>query len=236
VDTHHTAEDVGDEPLLLARTAPAIVSRGRPAGAALAHQLGASLVIMDDGLQNPSLIKDLALAVVDGRTGIGNGLPVPSGPLRAPMSAQWPAVDAVLVIGDGMAGMRIGEAARDHGKPVFRASLRPDEATASSLRGRRVLAFAGIGRPDKFFDTLKACGAVLEEAHAFADHQPYTGQDLDRLREAAGRQGLQLVTTEKDMARIGPTADILALPVRLQFDDEAGWRGLILSGRAKRAV
>ncbi|MBM6592706.1 tetraacyldisaccharide 4'-kinase [Microvirga pudoricolor] len=235
VEDRHTAEDVGDEPLLLARTATAIVSRDRPAGAALANRLGATVIVMDDGLQNPSLVKDLALAVVDGRTGIGNGLAIPAGPLRAPMEAQWPAVDAVLVIGDGLAGMRMADEARGSGKPVFRAALKPDEAAAAGLRGRRVFAFAGIGRPEKFFDTLKACGAILEKTQGFPDHQPYSGQDLDRLRETAARDGLQLVTTEKDMARIGAAAgDILALPIHLQVEDQAGWRDLILSGLAGR--
>src|SRR5690606_29842233 len=113
---HHNASDVGDEPLLLARSAPTVVAQDRPAGAQLAAEIGATVVVMDDGLQNPSLAKDCVIGVVDGATGIGNGLPLPAGPLRAPMSAQWPAVDAVLVVGEGEAGEAVAQAAQQHGK------------------------------------------------------------------------------------------------------------------------
>jgi tetraacyldisaccharide 4'-kinase len=234
VAAHHTAQDVGDEPVLLARAAPAIVSANRPAGARLAHEIGATAVIMDDGLQNSSLVKDCAIAVVDGATGIGNGLPLPSGPLRAPMEAQWPAIDAVLVIGAGGSGEAVARAAEDQGKRVFRARLMPHRAAEAALRGRRVLAFAGIGRPEKFFETVRACGAILERARPFADHHPYTAADLADLKNEAERHGLLIVTTEKDLARIAsmdgpkPGAGLMALPVRLQLDDETGFRNFVL--------
>lgn len=239
VEPHHQAEDVGDEPLLLARTAPAIVSRDRPAGARLAHESGATVVVMDDGLQNPSLAKDCALAVVDGATGIGNGLVLPSGPLRAPMEAQWPAADAVLVIGGGAGGEAMAREAQRRGKPIFRAGLMADPAAARALRGRRVLAFAGIGRPEKFFETLRACGAAVEAARSFPDHHPYTEADLAGLRAEAERQGLQAVTTEKDFVRIAGTGGeswpgLTSLPVRLYLEDEAGLRDFIL-GRIRES-
>jgi tetraacyldisaccharide 4'-kinase len=227
----HTATDVGDEPLLLARAAPAIVARDRPAGAALAAERGASVVIMDDGLQNPSLAKDLALAVVDGATGIGNGLTLPAGPLRAPMAAQWPAVDAVLVIGNGDPGSQVAEDAARRGKPVLRGRLAPDPSVAAGLSGERVLAFAGIGRPEKFFATLRECGAIPVAERGFPDHHPYRPAEIAALAAEATAQGVRLVTTEKDRVRIEalgvPVAGLLSLPVRLMLDDERALEALL---------
>lgn len=234
VQPHHTSREVGDEPILLASMAPTIVSADRPAGARLAHGIGATVVIMDDGLQNPSVQKDCPIAIVDGATGIGNGLPLPSGPLRAPMHAQWPAVEAVLVIGRGAAGDDVARQAALKGKRVFKGHLAPDPLLADKLKGQRVLAFAGIGRPEKFFETLRHCGAIVEEARAFPDHHPYNAHDLDTLRRLARARGLQAVTTEKDFVRIaglrnaGNWEDLLVLPVRLQLEDEAGLRNFIL--------
>ncbi|MXQ14773.1 tetraacyldisaccharide 4'-kinase [Microvirga makkahensis] len=234
VQPQHGATDVGDEPMLLAAAAPAIVAAERPAGARLASEIGATVLIMDDGLQNPSLRKDCALAVVDGATGIGNGLPLPAGPLRAPMKAQWPAVDAVLVIGQGAAGETVAQQAEALGKRVFRGRLAPDPTLADTFGGRRVLAFAGIGRPEKFFETLRACGAIVEETRAFPDHHPYNRGELESLRREAEARGVQAVTTEKDLVRIGGSngpgawSDLMVLPVRLQLDDKSGFRNFIL--------
>jgi len=242
VELHHTAAEVGDEPILLASYAPAFVSRDRPAGARLAHEIGATALIMDDGLQNPSLIKDCALAVVDGATGLGNGLPLPSGPLRAPMEAQWPAIDAVLVVGAGAGGEAVAHEAARRGKRVFQARLVPDETQAAGLRGERVLAFAGIGRPDKFFETLRACGANLVATHAFPDHHPYNASDLAYLRREAESQGLKTVTTEKDFVRIasmngaGAWQDLMTLTVRLQLEDVAAFRNFILRRIGERRL
>jgi tetraacyldisaccharide 4'-kinase len=188
---------------------------------------------MDDGLQNPSLVKDLAIAVVDGQMGFGNGLALPAGPLRAPLETQWPMVGAVLVVGDGAAGTRAAMAAEARQRPVFRAAVRPDESAAENLRGVRVLAFAGIARPGKLFDTLRDCGAIVEETRAFPDHHPFTATELADLRHAARARGLRLVTTEKDLARIGPAAageEIGALAVRLQVTEPTRWRDFILAG------
>jgi len=234
VRPEHRAIEVGDEPMLLAAMAPAIVSANRPAGAQLAHEIGATVLIMDDGLQNPSLKKDCALAVVDGATGIGNGLSLPAGPLRAPMTVQWPAVDAVLVIGQGAAGEAVAHEAGLLGKRVFKGHLAPDRKLAERLKGQKVLAFAGIGRPEKFFETLRACGALVEEARAFPDHHPYNRSDLDSLRKEAQARGLQVVTTEKDFVRItslngsGAWGSLMVLPVRLRLDDEIGFRNYVL--------
>jgi tetraacyldisaccharide 4'-kinase len=217
VRADHTAFDVGDEPILLSGIAPTIVSGDRPAGARLAYEIGATVVVMDDGLQNPSLIKDCAIAVVDGATGIGNGLPLPAGPLRAPM-----------------AGRRIAEEAERRDKRVFEASLEPALEVAKSLKGKRVLAFAGIGRPEKFFETLRACGVVVEAARSFPDHHRYKAAELTALRREAAARGLQAVTTEKDLARVAavkdaePWPDLMVLPVRLRIENEAGLRNLLL--------
>lgn len=216
----HTAADVGDEPLLLARAAPTVVSPDRVAGAVACAEAGASVIVMDDGLQNPRLAKDLTLAVADGRTGIGNGLCLPAGPLRAPMAQQWPFVDALIVLGDGEAGMLLAEDADQHGRPVFQARLLPGAREAALLAGRRVFAFAGIGRPQKFFETLLACGAEVAEAIALPDHHVFRPGEVDRLVARAAAEGLLPVTTEKDMMRIGPRTDVLALPVVAVFDDE----------------
>jgi tetraacyldisaccharide 4'-kinase len=232
VEPQHGAADVGDEPVLLSRTVRTIVSRSRPAGARLAYEIGATVVVMDDGLQNPSLIKDCTIAVVDGATGIGNGLPLPAGPLRAPMEAQWPLVDAVLVIGDGEPGRRIALEADEHGKRVFTASLEPAPEAAEALKGRRVMAFAGIGRPEKFFDTLHACGAIVDVTHAFSDHHSFKPQEVAVLRQEAEARGLLPVTTEKDLVRIANASeawpDLMALPVRLRIENETGLRNLLM--------
>ena len=228
----HTAVEVGDEPLLLARLAPTVVARDRPAGARLCVACGASVIVMDDGLQNPSLRKDFALAVVDGETGLGNALCLPAGPLRAPMAAQWPLVHAVIVNGEGVPGDEVAREAIARGKPVFRARLEPDPSAIPRLNGTPVLAFAGIGRPQKFFATVVASGAVVTRSRAFPDHHPYSPADLRSLRAEAERDGLALATTEKDLVRIAGlgadvTRGILPLPVTLAFADEEAFRTML---------
>jgi tetraacyldisaccharide 4'-kinase len=224
VDGHRAAE-VGDEPLLLARIAPTMVARDRPSGAAAVAAAGGDVVVMDDGLQNPSLAKDFAIAVVDARRGIGNGRVFPAGPLRAPLDAQLDRVDAVLVIGpDTDAAARATAAATARGLPVLRGELRPDPAAVAALAGRPVLAFAGIADPDKFFATLEACGIPATVRARFPDHHPYTQAELAALLARAERDGITPVTTEKDVARMSgdPAAVALlartvALPVTLAF-------------------
>jgi tetraacyldisaccharide 4'-kinase len=227
----HRARDVGDEPLLLARTAPTIVARDRVKGAGLAA--GASVIVMDDGFHNPSLVKDFSALVVDARRGIGNGRVIPAGPLRAPVDAQLSRAHALVVVGRSAGDCAIAEMARERGIPVLRASLRADTASIAALAGRRVLAFAGIGDPQKFFATLTEAGVALAATRSFADHHRYTRREAAALCEEAERDGLALVTTEKDLARLSGEEEPLsararALPVTLAFEDAAGFESLLL--------
>ncbi|KZE28036.1 tetraacyldisaccharide 4'-kinase [Chelatococcus daeguensis] len=221
----HTAAEVGDEPLLLARHFVTIVAADRPAGAQEADRRGATVVVMDDGLQNPSLAKDLTFAVVDAAFGLGNGLCVPAGPMRAPLDRQLAHAHAVILIGAGERGVRIARAAAARGRPVLRAHMVPDAAVAASLPGRRVLAFAGIGMPEKFFATLRGLGADVAVERAFADHQPFDVATVEALVREAEAEGLMPITTEKDAVRLMGLAgrtEVLSrigtLPVTLQFE------------------
>ncbi|MFZ4532121.1 MAG: tetraacyldisaccharide 4'-kinase [Alsobacter sp.] len=228
----HQAAQVGDEPLLLARHGPTVVSPDRVRGAAMAAALG-DVIVMDDGLQNPSLAKDLRLAVVDGAAGIGNGLCVPAGPLRAPLAVQLRHVDAVVLIGAGQGGADVAVRAAAAGVPILTGALMPDPAAAARLAGRRVLAFAGIGRPGKVFATLEALGATVGARHAFADHHAFTRAELDGLMQEAARGGLVPVTTEKDRVRLegmltpAQAAVLETLPVRLVLDAPEVLAGLL---------
>ena len=220
----HGATDVGDEPLLMARAMRTIVARDRPAGAALARSLGASVVVMDDGLQNPSLAKSLKLAVVDGAGGAGNGLCLPAGPLRAPLAGQFALTDAVILIGEGTAGERVAAAARMHDLPVLRARLDPPPALREALRGRRVVAVSGIGRPEKFTATLRDAGADIVAERIFADHHAYTAADVSDLLAQAKASDSLVATTEKDATKLvplwpgGEAARLLVVPVTLSFE------------------
>lgn len=220
----HGAADVGDEPLLLARLLPTIVARDRAAGAALARAEGAGLIVMDDGFQNPSLHKTCALLVVDAARGIGNGRVLPAGPLRAPLAPQLARTDALVVIG---AGEGADSVIAGHGpRPVFRGRLVADPAALEPLRGARLLAFAGIGDPQKFFATLRAAGLHVAAECAFPDHHVYTAGEAASLLAQAEREDLVPVTSEKDLARMTGTAALgvlarrsRALPVTLVLDD-----------------
>lgn len=198
--SRHRARDVGDEPLLLAGLAPTVIARKRAKGARRLIEAGCDLIIMDDGFQSASLVFDYALLVVDGRRGLGNGKLIPAGPVRAPLGAQLRHASALLAVGDGSAADRMIRLAARAGKAVHTACLRPREGEA--LRGRRVLAFAGIGDPDKFFRTLEECGATLVERRRFADHHLFLSEEIDDLLDGADRGDLLPVTTEKDMARL----------------------------------
>jgi tetraacyldisaccharide 4'-kinase len=234
----HTADQVGDEPLLLARAAPTIVARDRRAGAAAARAAGAGSIVMDDGFQNPALEKSVSILAVDGRRGIGNGKVFPAGPLRAPLAAQLARAHAVLLIGEGMGADSIGDAARRRGLPVFHGRLEPDAAVLAALRGRPVLAFAGIADPKKFFATLREAGIEVREARAFPDHHCYRSAEALALAQHAEREQLALVTTEKDLARLGgqvelaPLASAQALPVTLAVTEERILRDFLLARTA----
>jgi tetraacyldisaccharide 4'-kinase len=229
--SRHRAREVGDEPLLLAREARTVVARDRVKGAGLAA--GASVIVMDDGFHNPSLAKDFSVLVVDGRRGIGNGRVVPAGPLRAPIDAQLTRAQALVLVGAASRGLAIAERARIRKIPVFQAQLRPDADFIARLAGRRVLAFAGIGDPEKFFASLAEAGIALAGTRSFPDHHRYTPAEASALCGEADRDGLVLVTTEKDLARLSGEDQQLAgrakaLPVTLAFEDEAPFKSLLL--------
>jgi tetraacyldisaccharide 4'-kinase len=217
VDAHaDTAAQVGDEALLLARAALTIIARDRVTGAALARAKGASVVVMDDGLQNGSIAKEFTLAVVDGRRGIGNGAVFPAGPLRAPLTAQLARTDALLVVGgDSCAGEVIG-LAEARGLPVLRGKLVPDAAAVTALKPHNVLAFAGIGDPDKFFATVAASGITITAKKSFPDHHNYTAEEAAELVMDTEHESLTLLTTEKDHARMTGDPALSALFARAQ--------------------
>jgi tetraacyldisaccharide 4'-kinase len=233
----HSAAEVGDESLLLSRTAPVIVARDRVVGAEMAVAAGASVIVMDDGFQNPSLGKDFSLLVVDARRGIGNGRVIPAGPLRAPLDAQLARTHALLVIGIGAGADDVVKEAR--AIPVFVARLQPDAGFVTAQRGARVLAFAGIGDPPKFFATLSEAGVAVAATRSFPDHHRYTRAEAQALCDEAERAGLALVTTEKDLARLAgddaaaPLAERAhALPVTLAFEREDVFKTLLLERMA----
>jgi tetraacyldisaccharide 4'-kinase len=231
----HTADEVGDEPLLLARAAPTMVSRDRRAGAEAAREAGADVIVMDDGFQNPEIEKDLSILAIDGRRGIGNGRVLPAGPLRASLAVQLARAQAVLLIGEGEGCEAVAAQARRRGLPVFHGRLEPDAATLAGLRSRPVLAFAGIADPDKFFATLRAGGVEVRAAVPFPDHHRYRRRDAVALAERASREGLSLVTTEKDLARLAgkvelaPLASARGLPVSLTVLEERVLRDFVLA-------
>jgi tetraacyldisaccharide 4'-kinase len=243
--TSDVAGDVGDEPLLLARAAPTLVARDRRLGVR-AIEVGphpATVVVMDDGLQNATLVKDLAIAVVDGSRGLGNGLVLPAGPLRAPLDFQLELTDAIVVNeGADAAGSVTQWLRRRFAGPVLRASVAPALATCW-LKATRVVAWAGIGAPQRFFATLRALGADLAEAVVFRDHQRLGADDARRLLHLARHHGATLVTTEKDMVRLAGTGGALgelrhasqALPVRLALEARDAERLLSLVVAALQA-
>lgn len=223
----HGAADVGDEPLLLSAGGGLCwVARDRAAGARAALAAGAGAILLDDGFQNPTLARDLSLLVVDGAVGFGNGRVIPAGPLREPVADGLMRAQAVVIIGPDRAGVRSLIGGR---LPVLTARLVPDMAVAADLRGRPVLAFAGIGRPGKFFDTLAEMGTHVVAAVPFPDHHAYTVAEIDRLIARAQVLGAVPVTTAKDAMRLEARhlEVVRVLPVRLTFDDPAAIDALL---------
>lgn len=193
----HDAARVGDEALLLAAHAPTWVARCRPDGAVAAVAMGCDILVMDDGFQNPGIAKDLSLVVVDGGYGFGNGRVIPAGPCRESVSAGLARADAVVLMGEDTVGVQ-----RQLGRlPLLRAALVPGPE-AAEFAGRKAIAFAGIGRPAKFFQTLEECGATLLRRHSFPDHHPYTRGEIAALADEARKAGALLATTAKDAVKI----------------------------------
>ena len=244
----HRAEEVGDEPLLLARSAPVVVSRDRVAGARAieAREPKATVIVMDDGLQNPSLAKDLSIAVVDANRGMGNGHVIPAGPLRAPLDFQLGLVDCIVVNGRSAAPRNGAESVFEGLKrsflgPVLRAEPQPD-GDVTALSGAKVVAFAGIANPGRFFRLLQDIGAEIAHEMTFADHHEITEAEAEALMGAARRLGATLVTTEKDAARLdGATGSCallrdtsLTLPIKTVFAERDAMRMDALLGAELR--
>ena len=222
----HRADEVGDEPLLLARVAPTWVARDRVAGAQAAAAAGAEIIIMDDGFQNPSLFKDFSVIVIDGVTGFGNGLLVPAGPLREPVAAGFVRANAAVIVGEDRTGIA-GNLHPDF--PLLTARLVPTP-DSEFVAGKRVVAIAGIGQPAKFFATLQEMGCTLVAHHAFADHHLYTPHEIMQICAEAAALNATVVTTEKDWVRLPtPTRSMVqSVPVTLEWQDEDQIRALLV--------
>ena len=218
--TLHTAAEVGDEPLLLARAAPTWVAKNRQFSAAAAVKNGATVLVMDDGFQNPGLEKDVSIIVIDSGVGHGNGRLLPAGPLRESPISGLARANAVVLVDDQAAA---AVPADTGGLPVLKAHLEPTEESTNRLSGARTIGFCGIGRPEKFFQSLVELGCTVVRTHGFPDHHPYTDGELEILRADALATGARLVTTAKDLARI-PSRNaegLEVLEVEMRFADPA---------------
>jgi tetraacyldisaccharide 4'-kinase len=224
--SRHTAEKVGDEPLMMSSRVPVVVARDRVNGVAMARSQRASVILMDDGFQNPAIAKDAALIVIDSERGIGNGYVIPAGPLRAPLPPQLARTDALIVVGGGDASREVAAAIIAREGQVLSAHLKPNAASVAALAGKRVLAFAGIGDPERFFRTLRSSGIEVVRERVFADHHNFTENEIEALLAESRRDALTLVTTEKDLARLREGVELSALArgivpfaVTLEFED-----------------
>ncbi len=230
-----TAEDVGDEPLLLVEAAPTWVARNRALGVQAAIDTGATVIVMDDGFQNPTFFKDVSLLVIDGQAGLGNGRLMPAGPLRECFDSAIARCDAVIIVGDDLHGLRAKIAAQRADLPVFAAKLAP-RADTPSVDGKTVYAFAGIGRPEKFRHTLEAAGAVVEGWAEFPDHYPYAEEDLAELMASASSGGIAVYTTVKDHVRLPASLRERVIPfaVSVTFDQPQELYDLVAAVVAQR--
>ncbi len=212
----HTARDVGDEPMLLAEVAPAWIARNRIAGAKAAIAAGATVIVMDDGLQNPTLAKTMSLVVVDGGFGFGNGRVLPAGPLREPVAEGLARADAVVLMEPDSAG--VAAELEEASSPLIGARMAP-AAAAERFAGRKVVAFAGIGRPEKFFATLEDLRCRIVTKRTFPDHHDFTPDEIMRLVETARAAGATPVTTAKDYVRLPRDAQVMveSVPVVLEW-------------------
>jgi len=210
----HTAADVGDEPLLLANHVDIWIGKDRAASALRALAEDADILVMDDGLQNLSLKQDLSILVIDGPQGVGNGRVMPAGPLREPLGDALERCQAVIIIGQDRHGM--AQKVAGQVPHILHADLVP-RAEALALQGEPVHAFAGIARPEKFFETLRGLGAVVRRTHSFPDHHVYNPMAVMDMLEAANKDGARLVTTEKDWIRMDLEGRAMAQPVRVEL-------------------
>jgi tetraacyldisaccharide 4'-kinase len=220
IEDHDTAQNIGDEPLLLASHSDTMVSVNRPYGARKAHELGADLVIMDDGLQNSSLHKDLSFLVLDGTLGLGNKKTLPAGPLREPFTTALNRSDALVIIGEDTYGIR---SLITVGIPIFEAHITPDLKKQALPNTGSYIAFAGLGTPNKFFNTLRTNGLELTDMIEFADHHLYTKTDIQRLLDRAKNSNANLITTEKDYVRLPKEMQkqVYMYPITLKWNDES---------------
>lgn len=222
---HHRADAVGDEALLLAAEAVTVISRRRVDGATRLAEEGADMIIMDDGFQSARLHLDFALVVIDTRRGIGNGHLVPGGPVRAPIAEQMRQLSAILKVGDGNAADALVRQAARAGKPVYVSAVSP--RPVPEIAGRNVLAYAGIADPEKFYRTVRHVGGLIAQTRSFPDHHYFSDDEIQSLMADAERDGLILVTTAKDTARLqghhGPAAELLerskVVEIDMVFDD-----------------
>lgn len=238
-----SAEEVGDEPLLLAEAAPTMVAADRKAGAAALEATEADIIVMDDGFQNPSLAKDLSLVVVDAAVGLGNGLVMPAGPLRAPLDQQIARSNALIVIGDGSKAAPLIAAFQAQGKPVLKARMVPRQ-DRRWLGVLPVIGFAGIARPEKFFATLRNNGARLIDTRSYPDHYRYSERQARSLLREAKDYNAMLVTTEKDWVRLPDDPDSAAgelkhrsrpFSIAVEFDDATAAKKLLSEAIGKRS-
>ncbi len=200
----HEAAQVGDEPLLLARVAPTVVSKNRVEGLQLCAATDANIIIMDDGLQNPSIQKNISIAVIDAETGIGNGLCIPAGPLRAPVDQQLDHIRIVIFLGEGEQSA-LKNKLKARSIPFFTANLEAPSHVLSNLRDKALLAYCGIGRPEKFFSYLEKLGGHVAKKRSFSDHHAYIPDEAKQLLDEAQQDHLTLITTEKDFVRLSKT-------------------------------
>ena len=217
----HSANDVGDEPLLLAQIAPTWVSADRRAAAELAIKTGAKILVMDDGFQNPEIHKDVSILVVDGEVGFGNGQLIPAGPLREGVNRGVSRANAVLIIGDDEHGLNTTLKSQPNMDiKILRGQLLPEQAVLN-LKQKKVFAFSGIGRPKKFFNTLKAMGCSISGTAEFNDHHIYTTKEINSLVQEASDMNAILVTTSKDRVRLDEAgaSKVLEIPVSLNWED-----------------
>lgn len=222
----HTMAEVGDEPLLLASVAPTWVSKDRVAGSSAAVEAGADVIVMDDGFQNTSIHKDLSFLVVDGGYGAGNGRILPAGPLREPMQDAIDRADAVIVVGRGTDLHFL----KEQPLPVFEAKIIP-HSLQKELVGGKVVAFAGIGRPQKFFDSLLEAGANVVESVEFPDHHNFSQEDIMGLVEKAAQYEAALVTTRKDFVRLSSEARMMTtvFDIDLVFENPKKLQTMLIS-------